>query len=185
MLKIVIDGKEFWDEENEEFLYPDRIELELEHSLLSLSKWESKHQKPFLSSEKKTREEVFSYIQCMVVTPGLDLDVLYDLSQESLSEIQSYIDSTQSATTFGSLPGGRRGSSEVITSELIYYWLVAFTIPFESESWHLNRLFSLIRIANDKNAKANGGGKKLSRHELAQRYRDLNAKRRAETGSSG
>lgn len=182
MLQIIVRGGELWNEEKQEFIYSDDLVLDLEHSLLSLSKWESKHQKPFLTSEKKTGEEVFSYLQCMVVTPYVDLDVLYGLDQKTIDEIQLYIDSNQSATTFGELPKGRRGPGEVITSELIYYWMVAFNIPFiPTQEWHLNRLFSLIRIANIKNGKPT----KMSKSDLAQRYSELNAQRRAKTGSSG
>lgn len=181
MLKIVI-GDEHFDEETNEFSMVNEVVLELEHSLLSLSKWESKYQKPFLSSlEKKTPEEVFGYLQAMVVTPGVDPDVLYRLSQSQINEIQEYIDSSQSATTFGQMPD-RRGPSEVITSELIYYWLAAFNLPFcPCETWHLNRLFALIRVANIKNGKP----QKMSKNELAQRNRELNAQRRKELGTTG
>lgn len=181
MLRIVIKGEEFYDEKENRFYYPESVTLDLEHSLLSLSKWESKHQKPFLTTEKKSKEEVFSYLQAMVVTPDADLDVLYRLSQESINEIQAYIDSSQSATTFGEMPE-RRGPSEVITSELIYYWLSALNLPFiPTQEWHLNRLLSLVRIANVKNAKP----RKMSKNELAQRYNDLNNQRRAQYGTKG
>jgi hypothetical protein len=181
MLRVVINAEELWDEKKQEFHYPEEVVLDLEHSLLSLSKWEAKHEKPFLTSQKKTGEEVFSYLQCMVVTPNADLDALYGLNQSTINEIQSYIDSSQSATSFGELPE-RRGPSEVITSEMIYYWMVAFNIPFvPTQEWHLNRLFSLIRIANIKNGKP----KKMSRNELAQRYSDLNAQRKAKLGTTG
>ena len=117
----------------------------------------------------------------MIVTPDVDPDILYKCTQKNINEIQEYIDSSQSATTFGMMPE-RRGPGEVITSELIYYWMVAFNIPFDCQHWHLNRLFSLVRICNIKNSK---GGKKMSRTELAARNRDLNAQRRAALGSSG
>jgi hypothetical protein len=180
MLTVIIEGDELYDEEKNEFQTVNDVVIDLEHSLLSVSKWESKYQKPFLTSGEKTAEEIFDYLKAMVVTPNLDLDVLSKCSQKVIDQIQKYIDSSQSATTFGIMPE-RRGPSEVITSELIYYWMVAFNIPFECESWHLNRLFSLIRICNIKNSKP----KKMSRNELAQRNRDLNARRKAELGTSG
>ena len=180
MLRILIEGDELFDEETQTFITVDDVVVDLEHSLLSLSKWESEYQKPFLSSGPKTREEIFGYLKAMVVTPGVDPDALTNCSAENIEKIQEYIDSSQSATTFGMMPE-RRGPGEVITSELIYYWLVAFNIPFECETWHLNRLFSLIRICNIKNSKP----KKMSRTELAQRNRELNAKRRAELGTKG
>lgn len=180
MLTIVIEGAELFNEETNEFDTLEDLVINLEHSLLSLSKWESKHQKPFLSSGVKTEEEIFDYLRAMALTPGLDLDVFYRCSQKDLDSIQEYIDSSQSATTFGMMPE-RRGPGEVITSELIYYWMLTFNIPFSCESWHLNRLFSLIRICNIKNSKP----KKMSRHEIAQRNRELNAQRRAQLGTSG
>lgn len=180
MLKIIIEGAESFNDEELTFGKFDDVVLELEHSLFSLSKWESKYQKPFLSSGKKTSNEIFDYIKFMVITSHVDLDALYRCSQQNIDTIQEYIDSSQSATTFGIMPE-RGGPGEVITSELIYYWLIAFNIPFECQHWHLNRLFSLIRICNIKNSKS----KRMPRHEIAQRNRELNAKRRAELGTTG
>lgn len=180
MLIITIEGDEYYNEETEEFSTVGDVVIRLEHSLLAISKWESKYQIPFLSSDRKTTEEIFGYILAMDVDQSLGLDTLKGLSQKNLDQIQEYIDSTQSATTFGKLPQGR-GPGEVITSELIYYWMSAFSIPFETQTWHLNRLLSLIRIANLKNQKP----KKMGRHEIAQQYRDLNAQRRAQLGTSG
>ena len=180
MLTIRIAGQEFYDETTGEFSTVDNVVLELEHSLVSLSKWESKYQTPFLSDKEKTTESVFDYIKTMVVTPGIDTDILYRCSKDDLVRIQEYIDSSQSATTFGEMPS-RRGRGEVITAELIYYWMVAFNIPFECQYWHLNRLFSLVRICNIKN----NPPKKMSRHEVAMRNRELNAQRRSEIGTNG
>jgi len=180
MLRIIIEGDELFNEETNEFeTYNDTV-VDLEHSLLSLSKWESKYQKPFLSKEQKTREEVFGYIQAMIVSPDIDPDVLHRCSSKNFQQIQDYIDSNETATTFGNMPE-RRGPGEIVTSELIYYWMVAFTIPFECERWHLNRLFALIRICNNKNS----NGPKMSRSELAKRNADLNAQRRKELGTKG
>lgn len=181
MLSITIKGAESFDETTNKFSkLEEDITVELEHSLLSLSKWESKYQKPFLSETKKTKEEIFGYLQAMVVTPGVDPGVLFRCSQEGIDEIQAYIDSPQSATTFGQMPE-RRGQGEVITSELIYYWMGSLSIPFECEKWHLNRLFSLIRIYNIKNTPV----KKIPKHELAIRNRKLNEERRAALGTKG
>lgn len=180
MLRIVIEGEETFDEETKTFDTLNDVVLDLEHSLISLSKWESKFQKPFLTHAKKSSDEVFEYLKAMIVTPDVDPDVLYRCSQETIYKIQEYIDSNQSATKFGMMPE-RRGSGETITAELIYYWMIAFNIPFECEKWHLNRLFALIRICNLKNSKP----KKMSKHEIAARNRELNAQRRAELGTSG
>lgn len=180
MLRIVIDGDELFDEETNTFEMVDSVVLDLEHSLLSLSKWESKYEKAFLAPTEKTPEEVLNYLKMMIVSPNVDPDVLNKCSQANIDEIQAYIDSTQSATTFGQMPE-RRGPGETITSELIYYWMVSFNIPFECQEWHLNRLFALVRICNIKNSKQ----KKMPRHEVAQRNRELNARRKAELGTTG
>jgi hypothetical protein len=180
MLRIIISGEEFFDEVTETFSTVGDFVLELEHSLVSLSKWESEFQKPFLSSTDKTTEEIFSYVKAMIVTFDYPSDILYRFSQDNITQINEYIDSKQSATTFGNMPKAT-GRSETVTSELIYYWMVAFNIPFECETWHLNRLFSLIRICNVKNSKP----QKMSSREIAARNRELNAQRRAQLGTNG
>jgi hypothetical protein len=180
MLKLYVAGDEYFNEETSEITTLGDVELELEHSLVSLSKWESKYQKPFLSSEDKTSEELFHYIEFMIISPNYPKDVLLRLSNKNIEEVNAYIESKESATTFGSMPE-RKGRGEIITSELIYYWMVAFNIPFECEYWHLNRLFALIRICNIKNSKP----KKMSRNEIASRNRQLNAQRKAKLSTSG
>jgi hypothetical protein len=180
MLTLIIPGNEFWDEAANEFLTRGDIVLELEHSLVSLSKWESKFEKPFLGDQEKTTEEILEYIKIMIVTPNLPPDIFSKLTQNNISDINNYIDSKQSATTFGNMPKAT-GRKEIVTSELIYYWMVAFNIPFECESWHLNRLFSLIRICNVKQSKPG----KQDKHAIAQRNRELNEQRRAQLGTAG
>lgn len=180
MLRIVV-GDETFDEETNTFDLSNEIVLDLEHSLVSLSKWESKYQKPFLAPGLKTTEELFGYMEAMVVTPNIDPDVLYRFTQKDLESVQEYIDSSQSATTFGVMPEQRRGQGEIITSELIYYWMVAFNINFECQHWHLNRLFSLIRVCNIKNAKP----KRMTRNEVAMRNREINEQRRKQLNTTG
>ena len=180
MLKLIIEGDESFDDETQTFNKVDDVVIELEHSLISLSKWESKYQVPFLSSDEKTPEEIFGYLQAMIIIPDIDPSIIYKCSRANVLDIQEYIDSSQSATTFGSMPN-RQGPGETITSELIYYWMVTFNIPFECESWHLNRLFSLIRICNIKNSDSPN----MSRNEIAQRNQDLNAQRKAELKTTG
>lgn len=183
MLRITISGQEFFNEVDNSFTTVGDVDLELEHSLISLSKWESEFEKPFLIPGAKSTEEILGYIRAMILTVDYPLGVISRLDPNDISIINSYIDSKQSATTFGQMPQ-RKGSREVITAELIYYWMVTFNIPFECETWHLNRLFSLIRICNVKNSKP----KKMSRSEradmLAQRQA-LNAQRKAELGTNG
>jgi hypothetical protein len=180
MLIVTITGDEFFNEETEEFVTIGDVVLELEHSLLSVSKWESKFQKPFLASGEKSREEVLEYLRMMILNKDIPEDIHLRLDQTNMDLINEYVGSAQSATTFGQIPDPV-SKAEVITSELVYYWMVAFNIPFECETWHLNRLFSLIRICNIKNSKPS----KMSKASLAQRNRDLNAQRRSQLGSLG
>jgi hypothetical protein len=180
MLKITVTGDEYFNEETETFESVGDFELELEHSLISLSKWESKYQKPFLSNSDKTPDEILFYVRSMILTPNYPEDLFQRFSNANFSQINQYIESKESATTFGDMPE-RKGRGETITSELIYYWMVAFNIPFECERWHLNRLFSLIRICNLKNSKP----KKMSNSEIAARNRELNAQRKAQYGTRG
>jgi hypothetical protein len=180
MLTIVVGGQDVFDDESQEFDVRGGVTLHLEHSLISLSKWEAKYEKPFLDNTDKTTEETLDYIKCMTITRNVPDDVYDVLSQENLDDIQIYIAAKMSATWFSDArPKPRRG--EVVTSELVYFWLVSFQIPFECEKWHLNRLFNLIQICNNKQEKP----KKMSRSELAQRNTDLNAQRRKALGTRG
>lgn len=180
MLRIVVGATENYDEQSSSFVKQGGTALELEHSLLSLSKWESEFEKPFLGAKKKTGEEVLGYIRCMCLTPDTPPEVFQHLSEDNLKDVNSYIDAKMTATWFSDQPGAPK-TSEVITAELIYYWMTVFSIPFECENWHINRLFTLIRICNIKQAKP----KKMSRTEMAQRQRELNAQRKAQTGTTG
>lgn len=181
MLRLTIAAEELYDESKEEFIESlPELQLDLEHSLLSVSKWESEFEKPFLSTGERTNEEVLRYAYYMITTPEISPEVIFRLSNRDLQKINEYIEKRNTATTFHELkkPSGR---PEIITSELIYYWMVAFQIPIECETWNLNRLFALIRICNMKNQPQ----KKMSRHEIAQRNRELNAQRRAALGTKG
>ena len=180
MLTITVGTTDIYDESADKFSTQGGVELQLEHSLVSLSKWESIHEKPFLGKDSKTGEEILSYIKCMTLTPKVPEEVYLQLSQADFEEIHAYIDAKMTATWFNEQPGAPK-SSEVITSELVYYWLTVFTIPFECEHWHLNRLFTLIRICNIKQSKP----KKMSRSEIAARNRELNAQRRKQLGTRG
>lgn len=180
MLRLTIPEEELYDESKEEFTTLPGLELDLEHSLLSVSKWESEFEKPFLSAGERTDLEVLRYAYYMITTPEISPEVIFRLTNQDLRKINDYIEKKNTATTFYETkkPVGRQ---ETITAELIYYWMVAFQIPIECEAWNLNRLFALIRICNLKNQPQ----KKMSRHEIAQRNRELNAKRRAELGTKG
>lgn len=181
MLRLTIQlSPEGWDEKKEEFVEAKTQVLQLEHSLVSLSKWEAKWCKPFLSNTSKTDEEILDYIKYMTVTPNVDPDVYLHFTTEHFKEIDRYINAPMTATTFSEDKNGKR-SREIITSELIYYWMVALNIPFECQKWHLNRLLTLVRVCNVKNAPP----KKRSKRDTARNYAQLNAARRQQLNSKG
>lgn len=183
MLKLVIDGDERWDSVIEKFVYPDRITVELEHSLVSLSKWESKFEKPFLTEESKTTEELLTYVECMILNVENTEDIVPLLRQNHVNDITKYIDSKQTATWFSDTKSGT--SSQVITSELIYYWMFAAGLDISCQDWHLNRLFTLLRVHSAHNEKANNGGKKRFTSQDAKNRAAENERRRKLYGSSG
>lgn len=182
MLTILVPrGEEHYDEESNQFFHPEAFELKLEHSLVSLSKWEVEFKKPFLGSEEKTPEETLAYIYHMVLEPEISKEDLNWLSEENIAAISEYVSAQQTATWFNEIAPEPK-SSEQITSEMIYFWMTSFNIPFQpTESWHLSRLLTLIRVAGLKSAKP----KKMSRNEIAERQRRLNKERRERLGSKG
>ena len=180
MLQIVIPGQEFWDEQKQEFINTKEQVLQLEHSLISLSKWEAKWCKVFLSKQEKTQEETIDYIKCMTITPNVDPEVYNHLTRENIKEIEDYISAPMTATYFSSDNAGK-SSREQVTSELIYYWMIALNIPFECQKWHLNRLLTLIKVCNIKNQPP----KKMSKREIMSRNAALNAARRQQLNTKG
>lgn len=181
MLTIKVPmSEEFYDEEKQQFVDPEVFTLELEHSLASLSKWESREEKPFLSQDEKTREQTMAYVRDMVLTLDVPEEVFTKLTAANLNAINDYINAKMTATWFNEMEP-RRASREVITAELVYYWLVSHQIPFETQYWHLNRLITLVRVINEKNKPS----KKMNRQTAAQRQRELNAQRRARYGTRG
>ena len=180
MLEIMIPETEQWDELKQEFVCTKAQTLQLEHSLVSLSKWESKWCKPFLSKEDKSFEETIDYIRCMTLNRHIPDEVYGCLTRSNIKQINEYISAPMTATWFSKDATGR-GSREQITSELIYYWMIALNIPFECRKWHLNRLLTLIRVCNLKNQPP----KKMSRREIMSRNAALNAARRKQLGTNG
>lgn len=181
MLQITIPAAEAWDESRQEFVSVKEQTLQLEHSLVSLSKWESRWHKAFLSKNDKTEEELRDYIRCMTLTQNVNPNVYQFLTNENLSQIKEYIDDPMSATVINSTPSGNKSSREVVTSELIYYWMIALNIPPEYQKWHLNRLLKLIEVCNIKNTPP----KKRSKSEIMRSNAALNAARRRQYGSRG
>jgi hypothetical protein len=180
MLQITVPAAELWDERNERFIRTRKQTLQLEHSLVSISKWESKWCKPFLSTDKKTTEETIDYIRCMTLTQNVNPNVYVALTNENINQVDDYIGAPMTATTFSNNQGGKK-SREIITAELIYYWMIALQIPMKCEKWHINRLLTLIRVCNIKNQPP----KKMSQSEIARQYADLNAARRKQLNTKG
>lgn len=181
MLTIIVSEVPVFDDDAQEFKTQGGVEVELEHSLVSLSKWESKFEKPFLSSEDKSHEEIVEYVRCMALDPKTPPELFLTLSEANFEDINSYLEAKQTATWFSDAPGAPKARQQIITSELIYFWMISFEIPFSCETWHLNRLFTLIRIANAKTATP----EKMTRSQIAERNRELNAQRRAQLKTTG
>ena len=181
MLSIHIKARELFDEKTSEFITVKGGTLKLEHSLVSISKWESKWKIPFLSKKKKTNVQIDDYIRCMSVNGDPDPILIASISSEDKNRIIDYIEEKQTATWFSNLDDKRNTQSDVITSELIYYWMIEYQIPHEYEKWHLSRLLTLIEICNRKNSTP----KKMSQAEIMARNKVLNAERKARLHSRG
>ena len=179
MLELIVPAYELFNEETQEFINePERV-LKLEHSLVSISKWEANWNKPLLSDKKKSFEEVVDYIKCMTINQGIPDSAYLYLSEEQYAEINRYIVAPMTATTIQEEQGPK--SREIITSEVIYYYMIACNIPMECENWHLNRLMTLIKVCNIKNQP----GKKRSMREVMQSNTALNAARKKKLNTKG
>lgn len=179
MLRIVLPAIEEWDEQKEEFVQSDEKVLQLEHSLVSLSKWESKWHKPFLHTEDMSDEEALDYIRCMTLTQNVPPETYNRITDVHISEIKKYMNEPMTATTFSKDSGKR--NREIVTAEIIYYWMSTLQIPFECQKWHLNRLLAFIRVCSIKNAPA----KKMSKKDIMSQNAALNAARRQKFNSKG
>ena len=179
MLQITIPAIDLWDEEKEEFVTLKEQTLQLEHSLVSLSNWESKWCKPFLGKGEKTDEETRDYVRCMTITQNVNPEVYNYLSRENYDQISDYVQAPMTATTFPK--DNSKGSNKVITAEVIYAWMIALQMPVEFQKWHLNRLLTQIRACSAMNQSP----KKMSRSEIAKQNAALNAARRKQLNSKG
>lgn len=180
MLQLVIPAIEKYDELNNEFISTKEQIIQVEHSLVSISKWESKWCKPFLSKETRTTDETLDYIRCMTISQNISQHVYEQITNENINEISAYIDATMTATWF-TKETRKSTSKEIITSEIIYYWMITYNIPFECQKWHLNRLLTLIRVCEKKNAP----NKKITNSELMSRNKQVNDARRQQLNTKG
>lgn len=180
MLKMLIKGVDYWDEAEERFIKTKDTELCLEHSLVSVSKWESKWHKHFIGNDNLTQEMLVDYVRCMTLTQNVNPEVYYAITDDQYGQIKEYISDSMTATWF-SESTEKKYSRDIITSEIVYYWMIALQIPFECQKWHLNRLLTLIRVCNEKNQPE----KKMSQSEVMRRNREINEARRRALNSKG
>ena len=188
LLEITIPSRQLYDEGSNTLLTFKGATIKLEHSLLSVSKWESKWKKPFLDDKRtKTVEESIDYVRCMTITQSVDTLAYLCLSQKNMEDISSYMNDTQTATWFSKVEEAKlkrksRTSGRKVTSELIYYWMSQLNLPFDvCEKWHINRLMTLINIANLENQ----GSPKMSPQEAARYRQALNESRKAQYHTKG
>jgi len=179
VLTITVGSEESYDEETEELVQVGGFDLHLEHSLVSLSKWESFYEKPFLSDVPKTPEETLFYIKSMILDEKVPPDVFLKLEEKHIEQINDYISAKMTATWFSKT--SHRRSHEIVTAEIIYYWMISHNIPFECQTWHLNRLLTLIKVCNEKAAPR----KKMRPEEIAANNRRINEERRRQLGTTG
>lgn len=179
MLEITIPEREYFDNETNAFFNINEQTIRLEHSLVSVSKWESKWGKAFLSRTDKTSEELLDYIKCMCITQNIKDETFYGLTKKNIDEIVKYINAPMTATK---ITTSHKGSNKrFITSEVIYSWMISLQIPVEFQKWHLNRLLTLIEVCNEENSPK----KKMNKPSILSQNASLNAARRAKLHTKG
>ena len=181
MYQLIIPAMEEYDEVNEVFVYSKEQTLQLEHSLVSISKWEKKWHKPFLSNDKKTDDETLDYIRCMTKTQNVDLKIYNRITPQMIDGIVTYINDPMTATWFSEDTTGKDSNNEIITSEIIYYWMLTLQVPVEFQKWHLNSLLALIKVCNIKNSPT----KKMSNKETLSRNKAINEARKRKWNTRG
>ena len=179
MIEITIPETEAFNERTSEFVTLKSYSICLEHSLVSISKWESKWKKPFLHTQKN-EEEMLDYIRCMTVTQNIPSEVFYRIPENEVRRIIDYIEDSMTATTFIDRPDRKR-KREIVTAEVIYYWMIQANVPFECQKWHLNRLLTLLRVCAEKNQQP----KKMSPSAITKQWSALNAARKSKYKTRG
>lgn len=182
MHTINIVESEFYDEERNRFIRIPSRKIVIEHSLVSISKWEQKWHKPFFNTDF-TREELLDYIRCMTITQNVDPNTYLGISGEEMKKVREYMNDPATATTIKEKPGKpkpKRNVSQIITSELIYGWMIQYGVPMECQKWHVNRLIMLIRVCQELQ-----GTEKMSKKDLYKQNRALNAARKAKYHTRG
>lgn len=182
MLRVSVPEQFLWDEEKEEFLKIPGSNLLLEHSLIAVAEWEGKWHKPFLGDNDKTDEELKDYIRCMTINKDVDPLVYQYLPSYIMDDIFKYADDPMTATRINNIKKeGYARKKETITAEIIYYWMITLNVPIKFERWHLNRLITLIRVINIKNAPPT----KMSKRDILARNAKINAQRRSQLKTRG
>ena len=185
MLKLEVKGGELFDPVTDSFIITKGGVLTLEHSLVSLSKWESKWQIPFLATPNLTMEQTIDYIRCMTITQNVDPNLYHSITNSDIAKVKEYISNPMTATKINERNSPRKRDNKIVTSELIYYWMTALNIPFECQKWHLNRLLTLIRIASIEQDPDKQKNNKMPMREAMSQQHALNAMRRAKHRSKG
>ena len=183
MLELYIEGCELYNDATNEFIYVQPTKLQLEHSLISIRKWEAKTHKPFLKDENKTTDEIREYIKCMTINPVKNPDIYKYLSVSDIQKVITYIQDPMTATWFSDNAkhlGKKIGFGEIVTAEIIYYWMCTMNIPLECEKWHLNQLLTLVRVISEKNKDP-----KVDKKQAARNRAMLNAQRKAKYHTRG
>lgn len=179
-IKINIPSQELFDESTGEFIKIDETNIVLEHSLVSISKWESKWHIPYLNNKEKTVEQAVDYLRCMTITQNVNKDIYKYIPESEIKRLDEYINDPMTATTI-TKQEGKGGSRKVLTAEVIYFYMLSYNIPADFDKWHLNRLLTLIEVFNEENKPK----KKMSTQQAISRYASLNAARRAKLHSAG
>ena len=180
MLEITVPGVELYDESTGSLFTVQGQTITLEHSLLSISKWESKWHKPFLNNSGLTLDETIDYLKCMTITKNVDPLLYTALTQQNVLEVNNYIEDSMTATTIRE-PEGKGKSRRIVTSELIYAWMFALRIPKECERWHINRLLMLIRVMDIEQQPK----KKMRKKDVMKQNAALNAARKRKMNTRG